>query len=470
MPKAAFHTLGCKVNQCETAALQVAFAAAGFTIVPPTELADAYIINSCTVTATGERKSLRALRRFRRQNPEAIIALCGCLPQAFPEKAEANTEADIILGTKNRASVLGAVEQMLAGKPGRLIDIPPHAGAGEEPFEELPTPKAANTTQEKAQPNHAKKNLAIPASPHQEEPTISTGTREKTRAFLKIQDGCERTCAYCIIPKARGPLRSRPLDSLTAELKGFIAAGYKEVVLSGVNLGCYGHDLGLTLTDALALACALPGLTRLRLGSLEPDLLDAATITAWAAYSGKLCDQFHLPLQSGCDQTLERMRRPYTTADYCRVAALLREAFPGCAITTDIMTGFPGETEAEHAATLAFIGEMAFARAHIFCYSPRPGTPATSLPGRVPPPVATARAREITALTDTSRREFLRTRIGKIYPVLFEESQDGVAYGHTPCYTPVRVSSPGDISNQILPVRLTAFAGDGDDGCAGELL
>jgi len=433
MPTAAFYTLGCKVNQCESAALAGAFASAGFEVAQPGDHADVYVVNSCTVTASGDKKSLRALRRFRRQNPRAIIALCGCLPQAFPERAAATPEADIVLGTKNRAAVLQAVQDMLAGAPGRLIDIPPHAGAGEERFERLPAPHST----------------------------------ERTRAFLKIQDGCERDCAYCIIPKARGPLRSRPLPDLTAELEGLIAAGYKEVVLSGVNLGCYGQDLGLSLTDAVTAACTTPGLTRLRLGSIEPDLLETATISRWAAHTGKLCDQFHLPLQSGCDATLARMRRRYTTADYRRVVWLLREAFPGCAITTDIMAGFPGESEAEHAATLAFIEEIGFARAHIFCYSPRPGTPATGMPDQVPPRIAATRASDITTLTTASREIFLRTRLGNTYPVLFETSGQGVADGHTPCYTPVRVSAPGDISNQILPVRVTALT---DDGCAGEVL
>jgi len=431
MPSAAFYTLGCKVNQYESAALAGAFAAAGFDIAPHTGPADTYIVNSCTVTATGDKKSLQALRRFRRQNPQAIIALCGCLPQAFPEKATATCDADIVLGTKNRASVLEAVQAMLAGKRDRLVDIPPHAEG--EKFERL-------------------------AAPH---PT------ERTRAFLKIQDGCERDCAYCIIPKARGPLRSRSLPDLTAELEGLIAAGYKEVVLSGVNLGCYGHDLAISLSDAIDAACRLPGLTRLRLGSLEPDLLDEATITRWAAHNNKLCDQFHLPLQSGCDHTLARMRRRYTTSDYRRVVGLLRDAFPGCAITTDIMTGFPGESDQEHGATLAFIKEMRFARSHIFCYSPRPGTLAAELPEQIPSQLASQRAGEITALTTASREEFLCSRIGKTYPVLFETIGEGLAHGHTPCYTPVRVSAHGDISNQILSVRVTALEGD---GCAGILL
>ena len=430
MPSAAFYTLGCKVNQCESAALAGAFAKAGFAIVQPGERADVYVVNSCTVTATGEKKSLRALRRFRRQNPQAIIALCGCLPQAFPKKAAATLEADIVLGTKNRATVLGAVQNALTGKSGRLVEIPPHSK--DEPFEQLPAPH----------------------------PT------ERTRAFLKIQDGCERECSYCIIPKARGPLRSRPLADLTAELEALISAGYKEAVLSGVNLGCYGHEQGLTLTDAVRAACETPGLTRLRLGSIEPDLLDMPAIASLAAHSDKLCNQFHLPLQSGCDQTLARMRRRYTTEDYRRVAGLLREAFPGCAITTDLMTGFPGESEREHKTTLAFIQEISFARAHIFCYSPRTGTPAAELPQQISPQLAAQRAAEITALTTASRKEFLCSRVGKTYPVLFESFREGVSYGHTTCYTPVRVATASDLSNQVLPVHVTGFA---EDDCTGAL-
>jgi len=432
----AFYTLGCKVNQHDSFSLMQAFGDAGFAVLDPEQSADAYIVNSCTVTAAGEKKSLQALRRFRRQAPGAVVVLCGCFPQAFPEKAGGIPQADIVMGSKNRAALVSAVLDKLAGKSGRLVDIPAHTQ--DEPFEQAG---------------------ALPLS-------------HRTRAFLKIQDGCERRCAYCIVPKARGPVRSKPPRDIREELENLARAGYKEAVLTGINLSCYGQDLGLTLSDAIETSCRTPGLSRIRLGSLEPDLITDEDISRWTRFrqdrwqGAALCDHFHLCLQSGCDRTLESMNRRYGAEYYRQTADKLRAAFPGCAITTDIMVGFPGESDDDHQASKAFVRQMGFARAHVFIYSPRPGTPAADMPGRVPPKIASQRAKEMADTVNESRAAFLRTRLGGAYPVLFESEQDGLCHGHTPCYTPVWARSSGDICGEILPVRLTQLH---EDGCLGEI-
>ena len=433
MPTVAFYTLGCKVNQTESFSMMGEFSQAGFTILPPEETADVYIINSCTVTATGDKKSLQALRRFRRRAPGAIIVLCGCFPQAFPERAEAIPEADLIMGSKNRSEVLAGVLDLLAGRKCDKINILPHQEG--EPFE----------------------TIALPA------------LTERTRAFLKIEDGCARNCAYCIIPKARGPVRSKPLADIRWALASFAEQGFSEVVLTGVNLGCYGQDLGLSLSDAVELACEADGLSRIRLGSLEPDLITEKDFIRWAkAGEGKLCPQFHLSLQSGCDHTLRAMNRRYTICDYRETIAALRKHFPNAALTTDVMVGFPGETQRDHEESMAFLREVGFAKTHVFAYSPRPGTPAASMPDQVPGTISSRRAKEMADLAEAARTLFLHTRLGGSYTVLFEtRSDDGLYHGYTSCYTPVYTPGEEDISGKIRTVRLTGLY---KDGCCGALL
>ena len=437
MPTAAFYTLGCKVNQHDSFSLMRSFEAAGFEITPHTRPADVYIVNSCTVTAAGERKSLQALRRFRRQNPGAVVVLCGCFPQAFPEKAGEIEQADIVMGSKNRAALLSAVTGKLAGKQGRLVDIPAHCQG--DTFEDL------------------------------DAPALST----RTRAFLKIQDGCERDCAYCIVPAARGPVRSKPPEDIRKRLEELVAAGHKEVVLTGINLSCYGQDLGLRLSDAVELSCRVEGLNRLRLGSLEPDLITDEDISRWAAFRlpgpgrAVLCDHFHLCLQSGCERTLQRMNRRYTAGNYRQTVRGLRAAFPGCAVTTDIMVGFPGEKQGDHDASVAFVREMGFADAHVFVYSPRAGTAAAGLPDQISAEVASVRAKDMTAAVEDCRDVFLRSRLGGVYSVLFESKRGGLYCGHTACHVSVWVRSVGDIRGEVLVVRLTEPY---EDGCIGEVI
>ncbi|MEG2039018.1 MAG: tRNA (N(6)-L-threonylcarbamoyladenosine(37)-C(2))-methylthiotransferase MtaB, partial [Oscillospiraceae bacterium] len=339
--RCAFYTLGCKVNQYETNALIGQFMTDGFDIVSSEDIADVYIINSCTVTASGDKKTRQIMHRFKRQNPNAIIALTGCFPQAFPEVAEKLPEADVIIGASNRTRLLPLVKQCLADGGQRKIEIIAHAKNDE--FEKLSI----------------------------------TGFAERTRAFVKIQDGCERYCSYCIIPYARGFIRSKQPQDLLDELKTLAKAGYKEVVLVGINLSTYGKELGLRLIDAIELACSVDGIYRVRLGSIEPDLITDEDIARMAAQP-KFCPQFHLALQSGSDGTLLRMNRHYTAGEFADLVKRIRLTFDNSAITTDIMVGFAGEDDKEFAENLAFAQEIGFAKAHVFAYSVREGTRAAN--------------------------------------------------------------------------------------------
>lgn len=427
--RAAFYTLGCKVNQYETQIMEQQFSAEGFDIVEADESggADVYIVNSCTVTAEGDRKSRQILRRFKRRNPNASVVLTGCYPQAFPEEAGHIQEADVITGSYNRTAVLEAVKEHLStGK--RIVRITPLQRGGENrtPFEEM---RAA-------------------------------GMNERTRAFVKIQDGCDRFCSYCIIPTARGPVRSKPLEEIQAELAALAEKGYREAVLVGINLPCYGTDLGLRLLDAVKAACSIPGLERVRLGSLEPELLTPEDISAMAEMP-VLCPQFHLSLQSGCDKTLKRMNRRYNTAEYRRIVENLRTAFENPSITTDIMVGFPGEDEGEFQESLNFVSEIAFAKAHVFMYSPRPGTRAANMPEQVSSACKEQRSAEMIRVTDDSRMKFLQSQIGRREQVLFESNISGGMYhGYTRNYTPVEAPSLENICGQLREVTVTGMSED----------
>ena len=326
--KISIITLGCKVNQYESEAMFSQLIAAGFSPALPGEASDVIIVNSCTVTASSDHKVRQALSHARRENPQAVIVLTGCMPQAFPEASAQLADADIVLGNQQRALLLPHLMQFLKTRE-RIVDIPPHESG--EAFEPMNVQRF----------------------------------HDRTRAFLKIEDGCNRFCAYCIIPYARGRVRSKPLEALREEVEALAANGYREIVLTGINLSAYGQELGLHLCDAVEAAATPEGILRVRLGSLEPEQLSLSVIHRLSQQE-KLCPQFHLSLQSGCNETLSRMNRHYTTDEYRVIVQNLRNAFENAAITTDIMVGFPGETEAEFAASLAFVKEIAFARAHIF--------------------------------------------------------------------------------------------------------
>ena len=428
--KVKFVTLGCKVNQVESEAMREALLAAGFQEAAGGETADVVVVNSCTVTATSDQKARQALRREKKRNPGAVAVLTGCWPQAFPQEAQEFLEADVVLGTARRGDLVPRLLEYLSTKQ-RVVDIAPHEKG--EKFEKL---------------------------------TISA-MHGRTRAFVKIEDGCDRFCSYCIIPYARGRVRSKPLEDIREEAARLGEAGYKEVVLTGINLPAYGKDLGGDLCDAVEAACAAPGILRVRLGSLEPEQLTPPVIARLAAQE-KLCPQFHLSLQSGCDDTLRRMNRHYTTAEYRQIVGDLRKAFPNCAVTTDIMVGFAGETEEEFGESLAFAKEIAFAKVHVFAYSRRPGTRAYDMPGQVPNREKERRSREMIAATLETQRAFFAAQTGRVEEVLFEQERDRNVYeGYTRNYTPVRVASAAPLQGQILQVRLTQAL---EDFCLGELV
>ena len=428
--KVKFVTLGCKVNQVESEAMREALLAAGFQEAAGGETADVVVVNSCTVTATSDQKARQALRREKKRNPGAVAVLTGCWPQAFPQEAEEFLEADVVLGTARRGDLVPRLLEYLSTKQ-RVVDIAPHQKG--EKFEKL---------------------------------SISA-MHGRTRAFVKIEDGCDRFCSYCIIPYARGRVRSKPLEDIREEAARLGEAGYKEVVLTGINLPAYGKDLGGDLCDAVEAACAAPGILRVRLGSLEPEQLTPPVIARLAAQE-KLCPQFHLSLQSGCDDTLRRMNRHYTTAEYRQIVGDLRNAFPNCAVTTDSMVGFAGETEEEFAKSLAFAKEIAFAKVHVFAYSRRPGTRAYDMPGQVPNREKERRSREMIAATLETQRAFFAAQTGRVEEVLFEQERDRNVYeGYTRNYTPVRVASAAPLQGQIRQVRLTQAL---EDFCLGELV
>lgn len=415
--KVSVLTLGCKVNQYESQAMLEQLVSAGFSACEPSAESDVVLINSCTVTATSDQKVRQSLRRARRANPNAVIVLTGCMPQAFPELAEQLTDADIVLGNSNRRSLLPDILQYLSSRQ-RIVDIVPHEKAAA--FESM----------------HVDRFY------------------ERTRAFIKIEDGCNRFCSYCIIPYARGRVRSKPLEELKQEVADIAANGYREVVLTGINLSAYGQELGLHLCDAVEAACQPEGIVRVRLGSLEPEQLSEPVI-ARLARQKKLCPQFHLSLQSGCDETLKRMNRHYTADEYRTIVRNLRASFPNAAITTDIMVGFPGETEEEFTESLAFAEEIRFAKVHVFAYSRRPGTKANDAPDQVTQRVKEERSHRMIALTQKTKEAFFQEQLGRTEEVLFErETAKHVYDGYTKNYTPVKVSSTENLCGQIRPAAL----------------
>ena len=422
-----FITLGCKVNQYESEVMLASLLENGYAQADALSDADVVVVNSCTVTRTSDQKVRQSLRRARTQSPTAVIVLTGCMTQAFPDVKEQLPEADIFLGNQNRADLRPAIEAFLATRQ-QVVWIEPHA------------------------PNEAFERMRI-------------GTfHGRTRAFVKIEDGCNRFCSYCIIPSARGRVRSKPLGELKEELEALAAAGYLEVVLVGINLSAYGQDLGCSLCDAVETACAVEGLARVRLGSLEPDHMDVSVVERLSKQE-KLCPQFHLSLQSGCDDTLKRMNRHYRAEDYRAIADNLRTHFSDCSLTTDVMVGFPGEDEAAFSLSLAFVKSIGFSKVHVFAYSRRPGTPAADMPEQIPKKEKDARSKIMSEETGKLRTNFHKNQVGKRFPVLFETAlPDGSAEGHTPHYLPVRVPDGSALCGKIRRIELT---GAEENYCVG---
>ena len=414
-------TLGCKVNQYESQYMLKSLISAGCSLPEPDEQSDIVIINSCTVTSTSDKKVRQTVHKARRENPSAVIVLTGCMPQAFPDIADNMADADIVLGNSNRSLLLPYVKQFLSARR-RIIDISPHG----ERFE----------------------------------PMSVENFYGKTRASVKIEDGCNQFCSYCIIPYARGRVRSKPLGDLKSELHSIALNGYKEVVLTGINLSAYGQEIGLSLCDAVDAACAESGIKRVRLGSLEPERLDINVVERLMRQD-KLCPQFHLSLQSGCDETLKRMNRKYDSSEYQKIVYNLRRAFPNAAITTDIMVGFPGETDEDFMESLNFAKKIGFAKMHVFAYSRRPGTAANGYEGQIDPNVKEERSRAMIETARKLKENFFSKQVGLIEPVLFERECGKEIYeGYTGNYTPVQVKSDKNISGELINTKIIGVRKD----------
>ena len=427
--RVCFYTLGCKVNLNETGALEQLFRANGFTIAQEGEAADVFIVNSCTVTNFGDQKSRKWLRRKKRENPGAVTVLTGCYPQAFPEEAAQFMEADLVCGNGDRKAILDNVQKLLDGHE-RIVAIAPHQRG--EQFEELPVERFET----------------------------------HTRAFIKVEDGCNRQCAYCVIPRARGPVRSRAEESILAELHQLAAAGYREVVLSAISLPSYGLDTGTNLVELVEKCAQVPGIERIRLGSLDPDMLTPEFISRLAAVE-KLCPQFHLSLQSGCTATLRRMRRVYTAQEYAQVVEQIRAAYGSrpVSFTTDCICGFPGETEADFRESCDFLKQIGFLKVHVFPYSRRKGTPAADMPGQIPNAVKERRAAEAASAAAELEAQYHTSMLGTTQQVLFEQEENGLYAGHAMNYVKVYVQA-ADLHNEIRAVRVTELY---RDGVLGEL-
>ena len=422
--RVCFYTLGCKVNLNETGALEQMFRSAGFTIVPEGEEADVFVVNSCTVTNFGDQKSRKWLRRAKRENPGAVTVLTGCYPQAFPEEAAQFMEADLVCGNGDRKAILDNVLKLLDGHE-RIVAIAPHAKG--ERFEELPVERFET----------------------------------HTRAFIKVEDGCNRQCAYCVIPRARGPVRSRSEESILAELRQLAASGYREVVLSAISLPSYGLDTDTNLVELVEKCARVEGIERIRLGSLDPDMLTPEYITRLAAVD-KLCPQYHLSLQSGCSATLRRMRRVYTAEQYAEVVRQLRAAYGDrpVSFTTDCICGFPGETEDDFEASMAFVTGMRFLKVHVFPYSRREGTAAYDFADQLPEHEKEARSRRMTAAVEEVRAAEAAAMQGCKASVLLETPLSATMFtGYTKQYLPVLVSAPGHKTGDIVEVTLGAWDG-----------
>ena len=421
--KIAFYTLGCKVNQYETQAMEQLLKDMGHSIGTFDESCDAYVINTCSVTAVADKKNRAVIRRCRREHPDAIIGVCGCYTQHAPEAAQA-LEADVIGGS--------------AGREGFLSDLL----------------AALSDRQKRERVDQALRRREFEVLP-------AGGLEARTRAMLKVQDGCVNFCSYCIIPYTRGPVRSAPLALAVEQAKGLANQGYREIVITGIEIASWGVDLpGKPHLETLieAICQGVPD-CRVRLGSLEPRIVTKEFCGKMAALPN-LCPQFHLSMQSGCDTVLQRMKRKYDTARYYESVTLLKKAFPGCAVTTDMIVAFPGETEAEFEESLTFIRKCGFADMHIFPYSRRPGTPADKMPGQHDNATKEDRSRRAIAVGQEMSRAYREALVGKTLEVLFEEPEGEYCIGHAPNY--IKVYAHGDdLHNRIRNVTVTGLYGDG---------
>lgn len=425
MPRVAFTTLGCKVNQFETEVMEGLFKQRGYEVVPFESPADVYVINTCSVTHLGEKKSRQLIRRAIRLNSEAIVAAAGCYSQVSPEQVKAIEGVSVIVGTKDR---------------GRIVDYVEEAAACKKQINAVTNIMEADTFED------------IPLF----------DTPGRTRAFLKIQEGCTNFCTYCIIPYARGPLRSRSLESIYQEAEKLVQAGFKEIVLTGIHLGAYGRDTGgqVTLADAIKSVLRIDGLLRLRLGSLETIEVSEDIIQLMQRES-RLCSHLHLPLQAGDDEILKAMNRHYTLEEYRALIVKIRSAIPNVAISTDIILGFPGETETHFQNALAFVESMNFSRMHIFPYSPRKGTPAAKFPQQVAEEEKKRRVQLMQKLAEKKTAEFCRQAVGDVAEVLLETQEKGIIDGLTDSYIRVYTRGEPSLLGKIAKVHLEKNYQDG---------
>ena len=418
------YTLGCKVNQYETQAMEQLLTALGHTLCPEGADCDAVIVNTCTVTAVADRKNRTLIRRLRREHPQAVLGVCGCYAQLNAEDIAA-LGVDVVSGSAGREEFLQ-----------RLLQRVERRGEGTE----IQVDEAL----------HRRSFEVLPAG----------GLAARTRAMLKVQDGCNNFCTYCIIPYARGPVRSEPLATAVAQAAALAAEGYREIVLTGIEIASWGWEFkdGNRLPQLVRALCeAVPGV-RVRLGSLEPRVIDGEFLSL--ADCKNLCPQFHLSMQSGCDTVLKRMRRKYDTARYLQSVEDLKRAFPGCAITTDMIVGFPGETEEEFSQSLDFIRRCGFAHMHIFPYSRREGTPAAAMPDQITKQVKEERARRAGAVAQALFEQYHTAMLGTRVPVLFEQVEGGLSTGHAP--NGAKVYAEGEaLHNQIRTVRLERLYREG---------
>ena len=416
MKKAAFYTLGCKVNQYETEAMEELFLSDGYEVCDFAEKADVYVINTCSVTNMGDRKSRQIIRRAKKNNPDGVIAVAGCYSQTAPEEILAIDGVNLVLGTQGRHNIVKLTKNLTAeSKVNAVSDI-----MQTHDFEEL---------------------------------KINRYT-DRTRAYIKIQDGCSQFCSYCIIPYARGPVRSRPESEILEEIASLAKNGYSEIILAGIHIASYGKDLGTSLDRLLINADRVDGIKRIRLSSIEPMTLNRGFVEQ-IKYSKKLCPHFHISLQSGCNETLKRMNRRYTASEYMDIVNGLRNAFPDVAITTDIMVGFPGETDEEFNKTAEFVKAADFADAHVFMYSPRRGTPAAKRTDQIAPEIKEARSKRIIEITDKSHNDFLEKYVGTTAEVLFEQlTADGYWEGNTANYITVKLKSDANLKGVYKTVML----------------
>lgn len=406
--KAAFYTLGCKVNQAESEYMAELLQKAGFEIVNPNDEADYYIVNSCTVTATADQKTRQSVRRFKRKHPNSTVILTGCMPQAFPKDAEKLEQADIVLGNKNDKDILDLINKHAAQK-NRIIRLSEHQNG--EKFA----------------------------------PCSVRAFGGRVRAFVKIEDGCDRFCSYCIIPKSRGRVRSKPLEDLKQEVTDLAANGIKEVVLVGINLSAYGKGTDFNIADAVETCAGVDGISRIRLGSLEPDHITDSIISRLSTVH-KFCPQFHISLQSGCNKTLKNMNRHYTAEEYEELCNKLRAAFKDCSLTTDVMVGFHEETEQDFEESLAFVKRISFEKVHVFPYSERTGTAASKRGDSVSKQEKDHRASVMIAETEKIRQNYLERQIGKKVRLLVEgRANREYLRGYTKNYLPVLLKSTQDL-------------------------